>query len=193
MFIFSPFWRIEVRDRRASRAGVMWSFSCWPAEGCFPAVSFPCAQAFLGYLPPLMKVTQNWCFWMVVLMKTLESPLDSKIKPVHPTGNQLWIFIGRTDAEAPILQLPDLNSQLVGKDPDAGRDWWQEKKRVTEDEMVGWHHWLNGHESGQTLGDGEGQGSLAFCSPRGCKELDTTNQTTTMRQLWPQPNSIILT
>ena len=147
MFIFSPFWRIEVRDRRASRVGVMRSFSCWPAEGCFPAVSFPCAQAFLGYLPPLMKVTQNWCFWMVVLMKTLESPLDSKeIKPVHPTGNQLWIFIGRTDAEAPILQLPDLNSQLVGKDPDAGRDWWQEKKRVTEDEMVGWHHWLSGHE-----------------------------------------------
>ena len=132
-------------------------------------------------------------FDLLVVQGTLESPLDSKIKPVHPTGNQLWIFIGRTDAEAPILQLPDLNSQLVGKDPDAGRDWWQEKKRVTEDEMVGWHHWLNGHESGQTLGDGEGQGSLAFCSPRGCKELDTTNQTTTMRQLWPQPNSIILT
>ena len=112
MFIFSPFWRIEVRDRRASRAGVMWSFSCWPAEGCFPAVSFPCAQAFLGYLPPLMKVTQNWCFWMVVLMKTLESPLDSKIKPVHPTGNQLWIFIGRAEAEAPILWPPYTKSRL---------------------------------------------------------------------------------
>ena len=181
MFIFSPFWSLEVQDRSASRVSVMWSFSRWLAEGCFPAVSFPCAQAFLGYLPPLMKVTQNWWFWMVVLMKTLESPLDSKeIKPVHSTGNQLWIFIGRTDAEAPVLQLPDLNSQLFGKDPDAGRDWGQEK-RVTEDEMVGWHHWLNGHESGQTLGDGEGQGSLACCSPWACKELDTTNQTTTMR------------
>ena len=131
---------------------------------------------------------KNWCFWTVVLEKTLESPLDCKeIKPVHPTGNQLWIFIRRTDAEAPILRLPDLNSQLVGKDPDAGRDWGQEEKGVTEDEMVGWSHWLNGHESGQTLGDGEGQGSLGCCSPRGCKELDTTewlNNSDSELRLW---------
>ena len=99
---------------------------------------------------------KNWCSPTMVLEKTLESPSQIKeIKPVHPTGNQLWIFIGRTDAEAPILQLPDLNSQLVGKDPDAGRDWWQEKKRVTEDEMVGWHHWLSRQEFEQIPEDGE--------------------------------------
>ena len=89
---------------------------------------------------------KNWCFWIVVLEKTLESPLDSKeIKPVPPKGNQAWIFIGRTDAEAeaPILWLPDEKSQLTGKDPDAGKNWKQEEKGMTEDEMVGWHHWLN--------------------------------------------------
>ena len=92
-------------------------------------------------------VPKNWCFWTVVLEKTLESPLDSKeIKPVHPQGNQSWIFIGRTDAEAPVLWPPDVKSWLIGKDPDAGKDWRQEEKGTTEDEMVGWHHWLNGHE-----------------------------------------------
>ena len=90
---------------------------------------------------------KNWCFWTVVLEKTLESPLDSKeIQPVHPKGNQPWIFTGRADAEAPILWPPDAKSQLTGKDPDAGKDWGQEEKGMTEDEMVGWHHWLNGHE-----------------------------------------------
>ena len=91
---------------------------------------------------------KNWCFWTVVLEKTLESPLDLKeIKPVNHKGNQSWIFIGRTDAEAeaPILWLPDVNNYLIGKDPDAGKDWRQEKG-MTEDEMVGWHHLLNGHE-----------------------------------------------
>ena len=91
---------------------------------------------------------KNWCFQNVVLEKTLESPLDSKeSKPVHPKGNQLWIFIGRTDAkaEAPILWPPDAKSQLTGKHPDAGKDWGQEEKGGAEDEMVGWHHWLNGH------------------------------------------------
>ena len=175
MFIFSPFWSLEVQDRSASRVSVMWSFSRWLAEGCFPAVSFPCAQAFLGYLPPLMKVTQNWWFWMVVLMKTLESPLDSKeIKPVHSTGNQLWIFIGRTDAEAPVLQLPDLNSQLFGKDPDAGRDWGQEEKQVAEDEVLRKHHWLSGCEFEETLGDSGGQRSLVCWGPNGFKESDMT-------------------
>ena len=94
-------------------------------------------------------VLKNWCFWTVVLEKTLESPLDSKeIKPVHPKGNQYWIIIGKTDAEAktPILWPPDAKSQLIRKDPDAGKDWRQEKKGTTEDEMVGWHHWFSGHE-----------------------------------------------
>ena len=93
-------------------------------------------------------VLKNWCFWTVVLEKTFESPLDSKeIKPVHPKGNQSWIFIGSADAEAEalILWLPDVKSQLTGKDLD-GKDWRPKEKGMTEDEMVGWHHWLNGHE-----------------------------------------------
>ena len=92
---------------------------------------------------------KNWCFWTVVLEKTLESPLDSKeIQPIHPKGNQSWIFIGRTDVEAetPILWPPDVKNLLIWKDPDAGKDCWREEKGTTEDEMVGWHHWLNGHE-----------------------------------------------
>ena len=92
---------------------------------------------------------KNWCFWNVVLEKTLESPLDRKdIQPVHPKGNQSWIFIGRTDVEVetPILWLPDGKSQLIRRDPDPGKDWRQEEKGTTEDEMVGWHHRLNGYE-----------------------------------------------
>ena len=122
-------------------------------------------------------VPKNWCFWIVVLEKTLESPLDSKeVKPVRPKGNQSWIFIGRTDteAEAPILWLPDAKSRLIGKDPDAGKDWNQEAKGMTENEMVGWLHWLNGHEFEQTPGDSEGQRSLACCSSWDHKELDMT-------------------
>ena len=122
---------------------------------------------------------KNWCFWTVVLEKTLESHLNCKeIQPVHPKGNQSWIFIGRTDAEAeaPILWLPDAKSQLIRKDPDAGKDWRQKEKGTTEDEMVGWHHHFNEQELGQTLGDGEGQWGLAYSSPWGCKELNTTWQ-----------------
>ena len=121
---------------------------------------------------------KNWCLYTVVLEKTLESPLDSKkIKPINPKGNQPWIFIGRTDVEteAPILWPPDVKSLLIRKDPDAGKDWRQEEKRVTEDEMVGWNTRLNGHNFEQALGDGEGQGSLVFCSPWGCKESDMTS------------------
>ena len=121
----------------------------------------------------------NWYFQTVVLEKSLESPLDSKeIKPVNPKGNQPWIFIGRTDAEAetPILCPPDVKSWLIGKDPDAGKDWGQEEKGTTEGEVVGWHHWLSGHKSEQTLGVGDGRGSLAYCSPCGHRELDTTEQ-----------------
>ena len=121
--------------------------------------------------------TKNWCFWTMVLEKTLESPLDCKeIKPVHPKGNQSWIFIGRTDAETeiPILWPPDVKNWLIWKDPDAGKDWRQEKKGMTEDEMVGWHHQLDGHEFEQAPGVGDGQGSLACCSPWACKESDLT-------------------
>ena len=115
--------------------------------------------------------SKHWCFWTVVLEKTLESPLDRKeIKPVCPKGHQPWIFIGRTDAETPILWPADEKSWLTGKDPGAGKDWRQEEKRVTEDEMVGWHHWLKGHEFEQSLGDSEWQGSLAYCSPWSSKE-----------------------
>ena len=108
-------------------------------------------------------VLKKWCFWTVVLEKILEGPLDSKeIKPVSPKGNQPWILIGRTDAKAkaPILWLPDVKSWLIGKDPDAGEDWGQEEKGAAENEMVGWDHWLNGHEFEQILGDNEGQESL---------------------------------
>ena len=113
----------------------------------------------------------------MVLEKTFESPLDSKeIKPVSPKGNQSWLLIGGTDAEAeaPLLWPTDAKSQLIGRDPDAGKNWRQEEKGMTEDEMSGWHHRLNGHESEWTSGDGEGQGSLAWCSPWGRTELDTT-------------------
>ena len=112
-----------------------------------------------------------------MLEKTLESPLDCKeIQPVHPEGDQSWIFIGRTDVEAdtPILWPPDAKNQLLGRDPDAGKDWRQEEKWMTEDEMVGWHHWCDGHEFEWALGVGDGQGSLACGNPWGRKELDTT-------------------
>ena len=121
----------------------------------------------------------NWCFWTVVLEKTLESPLDCKeIKPVHSKGNQSWIFIERADpeAETPILWAPDAKNWLLGKYPDAGKDWAQEEKRMTENEMVGWHHWINGHEFEQAPGVGVGQGSLACCGKWGRKESDMTEQ-----------------
>ena len=116
---------------------------------------------------------KNCCFWIVVLETTLEGPLNTKeIKPVNTKGYQPWIFIRKTDAEAeaPILWPPDANSRVTGKDPDAGK----EEKRMTEDEMVGWHHWLNGHEFEQILGDDEGRGSLECCSLWNCKESDMT-------------------
>ena len=114
----------------------------------------------------------------MVLEKILESPLDCKeIQPIHPKGNQLWIFTRRTDAEAetPILWSPDVKSWLIGKDPEAGKDWTQEKG-TTEDEMVGWHHQLNGHKFEQALGVGDGQGGLACCDSWGCKESDKTER-----------------
>ena len=137
-----------------------------------------------------------WCW-----RKILESPLDCKeIKPTNPKGNQSWLFIARTDAdaeaEAPKLWLPDAKSQLIGKDPDARKDWGQEKQ-VTEDEMVGWHHRLNGHEFEQAPGDSEGQGSLVCCSPWGLKGYDTTewlnnkDQLSALSYLWPGTLTVV--
>ena len=127
---------------------------------------------------------KNWCFWTVVLEKTLESPLDCKqIQPAHPKGNQSRIFIGRTDAEAetPIFWPPDAKSWLIGKDSDSGKDWGQEEKGVTEGEMVGRYHQLNGHEFEQTPEDSEGQGSLECCSPWGHK---VGHDSATEQQQW---------
>ena len=124
-------------------------------------------------------VRKNWCFWTVVLEKTLESPLENKeIQPVNPKGNQSWIFTGRTGAEfeALILWSPDAKNWLIWKDTDAGRDWGQEEKVMTEDEMAGWQHRFNGHEFEWTLGVGDGQGGLVCCSPHGHKESDTTER-----------------
>ena len=130
----------------------------------FPVVGYGCESSTIkkGW------VLKNWCFWTVVLEKSLESPLDCKeIKPVSPKENQSWILIGKTDAEAetPILWPPDVKNRLIGKDPDAGKDWRQEEKGMTEDKTAGWHHQLNGHEFEQAPGVGDGQGSLVCCSP----------------------------
>ena len=138
----------------------------------FPVVMYGCELDHKeGWTP------KNWCFWTVVLEKTLESPLDCKeIKPVHPKGNQLWIFTGRmdTEAEAPIFWPPEVKGQFIRRDSDAGKDWRQEEKGMTEDEMVGWYHRLNGHELQQDPGACDGQGSVVCCSPWGYKELDMT-------------------
>ena len=127
----------------------------------FPVVMYGCESR----IPKESWVLKSW-FLIVVLEKTLESLLDCKIKPVNPKGKQPWTFIGRTDAEAdaPILWPLDTKSQLLAKDSDAGTDWRQEEWWMTDDEMIGWHHWLNGHEFEQTLGDSEGQGSLVCWS-----------------------------
>ena len=131
----------------------------------FPVVMYGCESWTKESL-----ALKNWWFWTVVLKKTLESPLDCKeIQPVHPKGNQSWIVIGRTDVEAetPILWPPDAKNWLIWKDPDVGKDWRWEEKGMTEDEVVGWQNWLNGHEFESTLGLGHGQGGLACCSPWG--------------------------
>ena len=128
----------------------------------------------------------NWCFWTVLFEKTLESPLDCKeIQPVHPKGDQSWVFIGGTDAEAeaPIFCPPDAKNWRAGKDPDAGKDWRQEEKGMTEDEMVGWHHWFDGYESEQATGVGDGQGSLACCSPWAPKVSDILSDWTELKQM----------
>ena len=140
----------------------------------FPVVMYGCESwTEESWMP------KNWCFWTVVLEKILESPLDCKdIQPVHSKGDQSWVFTGRIDVEAetPILWPPDGKSWLIWKDPDAGKDWGQEEKGMTEDEMVDWDPWLTGHGFGWNPGVGDGQGGLACCSLWGCKELDTTER-----------------
>ena len=138
----------------------------------FPVVMYRCESWTI-------KKVEQWGTdaFELLLEKTLESPLDcKKIQPVHPKGNHPWMFIGRTDVEAetPILWPPDVKYWLSWKDTDSGKDWRQEEKGITEVEIVGWHHWLSGHEFEQSSGVGDGQGSLVCCSPRGHKELDTT-------------------
>ena len=134
------------------------------------------------------RAPKNLCFWTVVLEKTLESPLDCKeIQPVHPKGDQSWVFIGRADieAETPILWPPDVKSWLIGKYPDSGKDWEQEEKGMTEDEMVGWHHWLDEHGFGWTPGVGDGQGGLACCDSWSHQESDWTE-----RLNWTEQNEL---
>ena len=137
----------------------------------FPVVMYGCESWNI-------KKVKHWRIdaWTVVLEKTLERPLDYKeIKPVNCKGNQTRIFVGRTDAETPILWPPNAKSCLIGKDSDAGKHWKQEEKGPTEDEIVGWHHRLNGHEFDQAVGVGDGQGILVCCSPWSCQDSDTTD------------------
>ena len=138
-------------------------------------------------------VPKNGCFWTVVLEKTLQSPMDCKEKGINPKGNQSWIFIGRTgtEAETPILWLPDAKNQLIGKDPNARKDWRQKEKGTTEDEIVEWHHWLDGPQSEQSSGVGDEQVSLACCSPWGHKESDMT-ELLNRTEANPEENSLQL-
>ena len=160
---------------------------------CHEAIYFPALTIVPG--PELVHKedwtehpSKNWCFQTVVLEKTLESHLDSKeIKPMSPKGNQPWLFIGRTatEVEAPVIWPPYAKSQLIGKDPDAGKHWGQEEKGMIQDEMAGWHHQLSGQtQFEQTPGDSEGQGSLACCSSWGRKESDMTEQQQRLLYFW---------
>ena len=138
---------------------------------------------------------KNWCLWIVVLEKTLESPLDCKeIQPVHSDGDQPWDVFGRNDdkAETPVLWPPHAKSWLIGKDSDAGRDWGQEEKGTTEHETAGWHHWLDGRESQWTPGVGVGQGGLACCDSWGRKESDTTERLIWSDLIWKTLACLIL-
>ena len=158
------------------------SNSCPLSQWCYPTISFSvvpfssCPQSFSasGFFPRSQFFASS-VMRTVVLETTLNNPLDSKeIKPVNPKEYQSWIFIGRTDAEAeaPVLWPSDAKSQLIGRDPDAGKDWRREENGMTEDEMVGWYHWHNGHKLEQTQGNGEGQGSLSGCSSRGSQRVE---------------------
>ena len=161
-----------ISDIFKSRDIILPTKVCLVKAMIFPVVIYECESWTI-------KKAEGWRIDVstVVLEKTLESPLDcKKIQPINLRGNQSWIFIGRTDAETPILWPPGAKNWFIWKDPDAGKDGRWEEKGATEDEMVGWHYRLNGHEFEQAPGVGDGQGSLAYCSPWGCKESDTTEQ-----------------
>ena len=158
------------------------------------AMVFPSGHVWMWELDYKESWEQrNWCFWTVVLEKTHENPLECKeIKPVNPKGNQSWILIGRTMLKLKLQYFwpPDAKNSLIGKDPDAGKDWRQEEKGMAEDEMVRWHHPLNGREFEEARGVGDEQGSLACCSPWGRRESDTTerlNWTELKPGYWMQP------
>ena len=150
--MFSPFYIFAFIDKDKVSIGTwiyLWTFYFVPLIYNFIFVQYYTVMYRCELDCEESWALKNWCFWTVVLEETLESPLDSKeIQPVHPKGDQSWGFIGRTDAKAetPILWPPHVKSWLIGKDPDAGRDWGQEEKGTTEDEMAGWHHWPDGHE-----------------------------------------------
>ena len=164
--------QLYIKKKKKAETSLCWEIPC--------SQSYSFSSSVYIYETWTIKKAEHLkidAFKLRCLEKTLESPLDSKeIKPVNPKGNQPWIFIGRTvaEAEAPIPWPPDAKTQLIRKDPDAGKDWRQEEKGETEDEMVGWQHQLNGHEFEQAPGDSEGQESLACCSPWGRKESDMT-------------------
>ena len=150
----------------------------------FPVVMYGCESWTIKKAEhQRIDAFELWCWRRLLNSK--------KIQPVHPRGNQPWIFTGKTDVEAetPILWPPDVKSWLIWKDPDAGKDWRREEKRMTEDEMVGLYHWLNGHEFEQVPGVGDGQGVLACCSPWGRKESDMTEQLnwTEWKETWKNP------
>ena len=155
----------------------------------FPVVMYGCESWIVNRVP------KNWCFWTVVLEKTLQSLLDCKeIQPVHSEGDQPWDFFGRNDAKAetPVLWPPHVKIWLIGKDSDAGRHWGQEEKGMTEDEMAGWHHWLDGRESEWTPGVGDGQGGLACCDSWGLKESDTTERLNWSELNWKPKESVYI-
>jgi len=174
---FANAWKWKVKGKSLSRVRLF--ATPWTAALQAPSsMGFSRHECWSGVPSPSLKESwalKNWWFWTVVLEKILENLLDYKeIKPVNPKGNQPWIFIRRTDAEALILWPPDAKNWLLRKDPDAGKHWRQEEKGTTQDEMVTQHHWLNGREFEQAPGVGNGQGSLVCCSPWDHKELDTT-------------------
>ena len=164
--------------------GIISAKEAFPAQPLTPS-DFP-HLIFLATLQ-FYTVMKNWCFWTVVLEKTVESPLDCKeIQQVHPKGDQSWVFTGRTDAETeiPILWPPVANKWLIWKDPDAGKDWGHEEKGTTEDEVVGWHHRLDVHGFGWTPGVGDGQGGLVCCGSWGHKELDMAERLNWTEEPW---------
>ena len=164
----------QPRQQLKSRDITLPTKVCLVKAMVFPVVMYECESWTIKKAEhQTIDAFKPWCW------RRLKSPLGCKeIKPVNPNGDQSWIFTGRTDveAEAPIFWPPDAENQLTGKDPEPGKDWRQEEKGTTEDEMVGWHHQLDVHQFEQAPGVGDGQGSLACCSPWGRKELDTTEQ-----------------